>query len=113
MVTTPVNYAMDIIKIWKDSMNESLPYSERLKVLDSVKGQLIRHDLIMRWKIFHNLSVIQPKDLFQLSPFQQLNVIYLGSFISFLQFISDLDFSVTELFPFGIHCQVMLWHWNH
>ena len=49
---------------------ESLPYSERLKVLDlySVKGQLICHDLIMCWKIFHNLSVIQPSDMFQLSP---------------------------------------------
>ena len=49
---------------------ERLPYSERLKELDlhSVKGRLLRADLIKVWKIFHGESAIRPDELFTLSP---------------------------------------------
>ena len=47
---------------------ELLPYDERLASLDlfSVKGRLLRADLIMYWKIFHNHSTIKPADVFSL-----------------------------------------------
>ena len=45
------------------------PYNERLRVLDlfSIKGRLLRADLIMVWKIFHGMSPLQPGDLFTLA----------------------------------------------
>ena len=47
-----------------------LSYEERLVSLNlySVKGRLLRADLIKYFKIFSGLSVISPSDLFQLSP---------------------------------------------
>ena len=47
-----------------------LPYADRLKALNlySVQGRLLRADLIKCWKIFHELSVISPSDLFTISP---------------------------------------------
>ena len=44
------------------------PYAERLQILDlfSIKGRLLRADLIMVWKIFHGRSPLQPGDLFSL-----------------------------------------------
>ena len=47
----------------------NLSYSERLNRLNlySVKGRLLRIDLIKVWKIFNNLSPIKPEDLFILS----------------------------------------------
>lgn len=52
-----------------EGMSE-LPYSERLAALDlySVKGRLLRADLIKCWAIFHNNSCIHPEDLFVLAP---------------------------------------------
>ena len=49
---------------------DSLSYRERLHRLNlySVKGRLLRYDLIYCYKIFHNLSVIKPTDLFTLAP---------------------------------------------
>ena len=45
---------------------EGLSYSERLIRLNlfSVRGRLLRADLILCWKIFHGLSSIRPSDLF-------------------------------------------------
>ena len=47
---------------------EEKPYGERLLALDlySVKGRLLRCDLIRCWKIFNGESVVQPSDLFEL-----------------------------------------------
>ena len=49
---------------------EELPYEERLKRLNlySIKGRLLRCDLILCYKIFHSLSVIKPTDLFNMAP---------------------------------------------
>ena len=49
---------------------ESLDYAVRLATLNlySVKGRLLRSDLIKCFKIFSNLSVISPSDLFTPSP---------------------------------------------
>ena len=49
---------------------ENYSYGERLKLLDlfSIKGRLLRSDLILCWKIFHGESVIQPNDMFTLAP---------------------------------------------
>ena len=46
-----------------------LNYGDRLQALNlySVRGRLIRADLIKCWKIFHNHSSIMPEDLFTLS----------------------------------------------
>lgn len=45
---------------------EHLDYSVRLRTLNlfSVKGRLLRHDLINYWKIFHGHSPLSPSDLF-------------------------------------------------
>ena len=47
-----------------------LEYADRLERLNlySVKGRLLRADLIKYYKIFHDLSPISPVDLFILSP---------------------------------------------
>ena len=47
---------------------ERKSYGDRLLALDlySVKGRLVRSDLIRYWKIFSGGSVIQPSDLFEL-----------------------------------------------
>ena len=47
----------------------TLRYSERLKLLDlySVKGSLIRADMIKCWKIFNGKCCISPGDLSVLS----------------------------------------------
>ena len=49
---------------------ENMSYAQRLMDLDlfSVKGRLLRADLIKCWKIFHGLSPISPTDLFTLTP---------------------------------------------
>ncbi|XP_043213164.1 uncharacterized protein LOC122377286 [Amphibalanus amphitrite] len=49
---------------------EHKTYEERLKVLDlySIKGRLLRADLIKTWKIFHGLSPIKPLDLWDMAP---------------------------------------------
>ena len=49
---------------------ENCSYGERLKRLNlySVKGRLLRCDLILCYKILNNLSVIQPSDLFTMAP---------------------------------------------
>jgi len=49
---------------------EELSYDERLRRLNlySVKGRLLRSDLILCYKIFHDLSVIKPTDLFVMAP---------------------------------------------
>ena len=46
------------------------PYSERLRILDlySVKGRLLRADLIKYWKIFNLKSCLNPDDLFEAPP---------------------------------------------
>ena len=45
----------------------SLSYAERLRILNlySIQGRLLRADLIMCWKVFHDQSCISPADLFQ------------------------------------------------
>ena len=47
----------------------NLSYSERLERLNlySVKGRLLRIDIIKVWKIFNNLSPIKPEDIYILS----------------------------------------------
>lgn len=47
-----------------------LSYADRLRALNlySVRGRLIRADLIKCWKIFHNQSSLTPHDIFTLSP---------------------------------------------
>ena len=49
---------------------ETLSYAERLHSLQlySVQGRLIRADLLLCWKIFHEQSCISPDDLFCISP---------------------------------------------
>ena len=49
---------------------ESQNYDERLRALDlySVKGRLLRADLIKVWKIFQGKSSISPNDIFSISP---------------------------------------------
>ena len=53
---------------WTRSISDlsELSYGERLNRLDlfSMKGCLLRSDLIAVWKIFHNLSALQPQSLF-------------------------------------------------
>ena len=48
--------------------HELLSYRDRLLSLNlySIKGRLLRADLILMWKIFHHASTIQPVDLFSL-----------------------------------------------
>ena len=48
---------------------EDLPYSERLRALNltSIKGRLLRADLILCWKVFHGECHIKPEQLFELS----------------------------------------------
>lgn len=47
-----------------------LSYSDRLSALGlfSVKGRLLRQDLIYCYRIFHNLTIISPTDIFIMSP---------------------------------------------
>ena len=49
---------------------QSIDYSTRLIMLNlySVKGRLIRADMIKMWKIFHGKCSIDPADLFELAP---------------------------------------------
>ncbi len=55
---------------WTKSISglENLTYPDRLKSLNlfSVKGRLLRHDLILYWKIFHGHSPLSPPDIFTL-----------------------------------------------
>ena len=57
-------------RMWTKQVHglENLPYSERLAALNlfSVKGRLLRADLILMWKIFHGISSITPQDLFSM-----------------------------------------------
>ena len=48
---------------------ENLPYSQRLEILDlySVKGRLLRADIIKCWKIFHGKCGVDPDELFVLA----------------------------------------------
>ena len=48
----------------------TLSYPDRLSQLSlfSIKGRLLRTDLLQCYKIFHNLSPISPSDLFALAP---------------------------------------------
>ena len=50
---------------------QGLEYSERLLRLElySVKGRLLRADLIKCWKIFHNKSTIKPHDIFSFNAY--------------------------------------------
>ena len=52
------------------SGSESMSYDQRLITLDlcSVKGRLLRADLIKCWKIFNGMSAITPTDLFTMAP---------------------------------------------
>ena len=52
-----------------DALDE-MSYSDRLSELNlySVKGRLLRADLIKYWKIFHGKCCIDPEDLFVLAP---------------------------------------------
>lgn len=47
-----------------------MPYSDRLRRLDlfSMKGRLLRADLIYAWKIFNGLCSLSPDDLFIVHP---------------------------------------------
>lgn len=49
---------------------ENLSYGQRLEYLNlySVKGRILRADIIKYWKIFHNLSILRPQDLFINAP---------------------------------------------
>ena len=49
---------------------EGMSYEQRLKTLDlySVKGRLLRADLIKCWKIFNGMSSITPTELFSMAP---------------------------------------------
>ena len=49
---------------------EGMTYDQRLRTLDlySVKGRLLRADIIKCWKIFNGMSPIVPSDLFTMSP---------------------------------------------
>ena len=57
---------------WTKQIQEldELPYWERLRTLDlySVKGRLLRYDIIKYWKIFHNQCSISPEDIFVPAP---------------------------------------------
>ena len=48
---------------------EGVPYCDRLKHLDlfSLKGRLLRSDLIFVWKTFHGHSTVSPHDIFVLA----------------------------------------------
>ena len=50
---------------------KELPYSERLNMLGlySVKGRLLRADLIKYWKIFQGACVILPDNMFTLAQY--------------------------------------------
>ena len=52
-----------------DGLDE-MSYSDRLSELSlySVKGRLLRADLIKYWKIFHGKCCIEPEDIFVLAP---------------------------------------------
>ena len=49
---------------------ENLTYEERLRRLDlfSVKGRLLRADLVMVWKIFNGKSAVTPEVIFTPNP---------------------------------------------
>ena len=57
---------------WTRSIDglDGLSYDERLRKLDlfSLKGRLLRADLIIVWKIFNGKCAISVDDLFKLSP---------------------------------------------
>ena len=71
-----VGYVMDSVLLervqrrWTKKIDglEDLPYESRLRELNlySIKGRLLRADLIKYWKIFHSKSVICPEDIFVL-----------------------------------------------
>lgn len=67
-----LNLLESIQRRWtKQVINFShLSYPERLSNLNfvSIKGRLLRTDLILCYKIFHDLSPIKPLDLFIMSP---------------------------------------------
>ena len=48
----------------------NMTYDQRLKTLDlySVKGRLLRADIIKCWKIFHGMSGVVPTDIFLMAP---------------------------------------------
>ena len=47
---------------------KNLSYRERLHKIElfSIKGRLLRADLILCWKIFHGLCAIEPRQIFTL-----------------------------------------------
>ena len=49
-----------------------LPYDARLRELDlySIKGRLLRADLVQCWKIFHHRCPFEPEEIFTLDPRQ-------------------------------------------
>ena len=57
-------------RLWSRNVRDlqNLEYSARLQSLDlySIKGRLLRADMIKCWKIFHGFSSIQPADLWTL-----------------------------------------------
>ncbi|KAF0314297.1 hypothetical protein FJT64_015231 [Amphibalanus amphitrite] len=58
-------------RLWTRHINglQNMEYGDRLRQLNlfSVKGRLIRSDLIKCWKIFHSPGPIKPSDLWELS----------------------------------------------
>ena len=69
---TDINLLESVQRRWTRNIRgmEHLDYSHRLKALDlySVRGRLMRHDMVKYWQIFHGSCAIAPQDMFISAP---------------------------------------------
>lgn len=69
---TDLNLIESVQRRWTRNIRgmEHLNYSQRLKALDlySVRGRLLRNDMVKYWQIFHGFCAIVPEDMFVNTP---------------------------------------------
>ena len=69
---TDLNLIESVQRRWTRNIRgmEHLNYFQRLKALDlySVRGRLLRHDMVKYWQIFHGCCAIVPEDMFVNTP---------------------------------------------
>jgi hypothetical protein len=75
-----------------DGLRE-FPYTYRLEVLNlySIKGRLLRADVLKCWKIFHGKCSIKPGDIFAMAPYVGTR----GHRIKLAHFASTLESSLS------------------
>ena len=82
-----------------------LSYAERLHALQlfSVKGRLLRADLIYCWKLFNGKCSLSVEDLFQLSTHTLTLEVTVTRLLSLLVLMSDDAFSLCDVYPYETH----------